>query len=119
MVKKSRENGGLLAMENIDKTAMAEVAKISSAINLGNKYNWAISNADIHVTKDLGLTGINKYWRYVSQIEDEVDGLHKDWIPTFGTFIKHSKRMHDNEEVTENMMIKCEIDLEWVSSLFI
>ncbi len=29
----------LLAMENIDKTAIAEVAKVSSAIDLGSKHN--------------------------------------------------------------------------------
>ena len=37
--KKGRENGRPLAIENVDKTAMAEVAKVSSAINLGNKYS--------------------------------------------------------------------------------
>ena len=60
-VERDSENGGPLAMENVDKTAIAEVAKILSAINLGNKYSWAISNADIDVTGNLGLTSIKKY----------------------------------------------------------
>ncbi len=29
-----------LAIENVDKTAMAEVAKVSSAIDLGRKHSW-------------------------------------------------------------------------------
>ncbi len=48
-------------MENADKTAIAEVAKVLSAIDLRSKYSQAISNADIDVTEDLGLTGIKKY----------------------------------------------------------
>ncbi len=54
----------LLAMENADKTAIAEVAKMSSAIDLGSKHSWAISNADMDVARDLGLTSIKKYWRH-------------------------------------------------------
>lgn len=49
-----------MAIENIDKTAMAEITKVSSAINLESKYNWAISNADIDATRDLGLIAIQK-----------------------------------------------------------
>lgn len=66
--EKDRKNEGLLAMENANKTAMAEVAKVFSAIDLGNKYSWAINNADIDAAEDLGLTSIQKYWRCVSQI---------------------------------------------------
>ena len=60
-VEKDRENGGSLVMENIDKIAMAEVAKVSGAINLGNKYSWTINNVDIDVTGNLRLTSIKKY----------------------------------------------------------
>ena len=48
-------------MKNVDNTAMAKVLKVSNAIDLGNKYSWAISNADIDATRDLRLTGIIKY----------------------------------------------------------
>lgn len=40
---------------------MAEVAKMSSTIDLDNKHNWIISNDDIDGAKDLELTGIKKY----------------------------------------------------------
>ncbi len=61
VITMAERGGELLAMENADKTVIAEVAKVSSAINLGNKHSWAISNADIDVAGDLGLTGIKKY----------------------------------------------------------
>ncbi len=63
------EKGGkLLVMDNIDKTTIGEVAKVSSAIDLGSKHSWAINNADMDATEDLGLTGIKKYWRHIDQI---------------------------------------------------
>ena len=61
VVEKSKENKELLAIKNVDKTIMVEVAKISNAINLDNKHSWAISNANIDATKDLSLIGIKKY----------------------------------------------------------
>ena len=61
VAERGRENKKLLTMGNVDKTAMAEVAKVSSAIDLGNKHSWAISNADMDATRDLGLIGIKKY----------------------------------------------------------
>ena len=39
MAKKNRENQELLAMENADKTAIAEVTKVLSVIDLGRKHN--------------------------------------------------------------------------------
>lgn len=65
-------------MKNVDKTATAEVAKISSTIDLDNKYSQAINNADIDVAKNLRLIDIEKYWRYVGQIQDKVNRLYKD-----------------------------------------
>ncbi len=84
-------------MENADKTTITEIVKVSSVIDLGSKHSWAISNADIDTAEDLGLTGIKKYWRRIGQIQDEVDSLHKDWIPALGAFVKHSRKTHDNE----------------------
>ena len=58
---RGRENEGLLAMENTGKTTITDVAKVLSIINLGNKYSWAISNANIDAARDLKLTRIKKY----------------------------------------------------------
>lgn len=63
VAKKGRKNEKQLAMENLlYKTAMAEVAKVSNVINLGVQYSQAISNIDIDIARDLGLTRIKKYW---------------------------------------------------------
>ena len=68
--------------------------------------------------KELGLTGIKKYWRRVGQVEMELDWLH-DWIPALATFVRHSRSVYDNEEVTQNMNARRDIDPEWVSSFFV
>ena len=91
MAEKGGDNKKLLAIKNADKTAMAEVAKVLSAIDLKSKHSWAISNSDMNVARDLGLSNIKKYWRYVGQIEDKVDWLHKDSIPTFERLLSTHK----------------------------
>ena len=106
-------------MRNADKIAKADVARTSSPIDLDGKYMWAMSNIDINVARDLGLTGIKKHWRLANQIEKEVDRLHKDWILALATFVKHSRKTNNNKEVTEKMKIRRDIDLGWISSLFI
>lgn len=78
VTEKNRKNEEQLAMENIlNKSAMAEVIKVSNVIDLGSKYSWAISNTDIDVAKDLGLTGMKKYRTCTGQIQAKVDWLHK------------------------------------------
>ncbi len=48
--------------ENIsDTTALAEVAWVSSPVDLTGRYNWAMSDADLDTAKELGLTSIKKY----------------------------------------------------------
>ena len=61
VVEKDRENKELLAMENVDKTTIAEVVKVLNAIDLKNKHNSAISNADMNVAGYLGLISFKKY----------------------------------------------------------
>ena len=39
VAEKNGENKELLAIENIDKTAITEVVKVSSAIDFGNKHS--------------------------------------------------------------------------------
>ena len=58
--EKVREKKGLLE-DIVDTTAPAEVAQASSLFNLAGKYMGTMSNADMDVAKELGLTGIRKY----------------------------------------------------------
>ena len=117
--KKAREKEGQLVVRNADKIAQAEVARTSSPMDLDGKYIWAMSNVDIDAARDLEQTGIRKHWRLAGQIEKKVDGLHKDWIPALAAFVKHSRKTNNNEEVTENMKIRWDIDFGWVLSLFV
>lgn len=98
---------------------MAEVVKVWNVIDLGSKYNWAINNADINVARDLRLTNIKKYWRYASQIQAKINWLYKNKISALRAFVKHSRKMHNNKKVTENMMIKREINPKWALSRFV
>ena len=61
VAEKGGKNKKLLGMENADKITMAEIAKVLSTIDLGNKHCWAISNVDMDATGNLGLIGIKKY----------------------------------------------------------
>ena len=61
VAKKDGENKELLAIQNADKIKMAKIVKVSSAIDLGSKYSWAINNVDMNTAGDLGLISIKKY----------------------------------------------------------
>ena len=61
VVEKDRDNKKLLAKKNVDKIAMAKVAKILGVIDLESKHSWAISNSDIDAVGNLRLIGIKKY----------------------------------------------------------
>ena len=117
--KKALEKEGQLVVRNADKIALAEVRSALSLMDLDGKYMWAISNVDIDAARDLGLTGIKKHWRLAGQIEKEVNGLYRDCIPALVAFVKHFRKTHDNEEVTENMKIRRDIDPGWASPLFV
>ncbi len=56
--------------------APAEVARELNPINLARRYNWAMSNADLDIVKELRLTGIKKYWKHANQVEMELDWLY-------------------------------------------
>lgn len=58
MAKRVGENKKLLAIENINKTAMVEVVKVSRAINLKCNHIWVISNAYMDTAEDLKLIDI-------------------------------------------------------------
>lgn len=56
----------------MDKIVLAKVARLLSLVNLNSMYIWAIINIKIDVAKDLRLTDIKKYSRYISQISEVV-----------------------------------------------
>ena len=62
----------------------------------------AMRNTDLDAAKKLGPTSIKKYWRRAGQVDMEIDWLH-DWIPALATFMRHSCKVYNNEEVTKNM----------------
>ena len=88
-----------------DITTPVEVARALSPVDLAGKYIWAISNADMDTAKELRLTGIKKDWRRAEQVEIELDWLH-NWIPALATFVRHSRSLYDNEEVTQNINVR-------------
>lgn len=63
VAKKVRKNKQLLVIENTNKDVMVEIAKMSSAIHLGSKHSWVITNTDIDIGKNLELIDIKKYQR--------------------------------------------------------
>ena len=50
------------------------------------------------VAKELGLTGIKKYWKRIGQVEIKIDWLH-DYISAVATFMRHSHSVYNNKEV--------------------
>ena len=76
--KKAQERNRQLIERNADKIVVMKVGRILSLIDLDSKYIWAISNGDIHATRDLRSTNIKKHWKLTGQIQREVNGLHKD-----------------------------------------
>ncbi len=48
-----------------------------------------------------------------------MNGLYNDRIPALAVFMKQSRRMYNNEKVTENMKIGGDLYFEYVSSFFV
>ena len=61
IISKRARKKKMLSEGIADMTASAEVAQISSPVDLAGIYNWAMSNTDLDTTKKLGLTDIKKY----------------------------------------------------------
>ena len=108
--EKAREKEGL-SKSIAHTTALAEVAQALGLIDLAGKYMWAISNANLEPAKILGLTGIKKYWRRAEQVEIKLDWLY-DWILTPAPFLRHLRRVYNNKELTKNIKVRQDIDLE-------
>ena len=77
-----------------------------------------MSDANLDVAKKLGLTGIKKYWKRVSQVEIKLDWLH-NCIPALVTFVKHLRRVYNNKKIDQNINVRQNIDSKWVSSFFV
>lgn len=77
-----------------------------------------MSNMDMNVARKLGLTRVKKYWRCAGQVEIELNWLY-DWILVLTIFLEHSQRVYNNEDMTQNMSVKWDIDPEWISSFFV
>lgn len=58
-----------MAIENINKIAIIELAKMLSIINFDNKHDCTISNSNINIAGNLKLTNIQKYQKCNSQIQ--------------------------------------------------
>ncbi len=44
----------MLSEDIVDTTALAEIAQVSSLVDLAERYNWAMSNADLDVVVIVG-----------------------------------------------------------------
>ena len=117
ILQKAKEEE-MLSGSIADTTVLAEMAQVSSFVDLTERYNWVMSNANLDVVKELELTGIKKYWRRAGQVEIELDWLY-DWISALATFVKHSRRVYDNKKIGQNISIRQDIDPKWVSSFFV
>ena len=72
----------------MDTTVPAEVVQILSPVDLAMKYRWVIINIDMNAAKELGLTGVKKYWRHTGQVEMELNWLH-DLILVLAICVRH------------------------------
>lgn len=59
--------------EKLDKIAIVEITKVSSAIDINNGYRLVINNVDINTAKNLRLTNITKDKKCISKIQAKVD----------------------------------------------
>lgn len=98
ILEKTREKERQLVVRNAIK--QAKVAKMSNSINFDSKYMQVINNIDIDAAKDLGLTGVKKYLKRTSQIKVKVNWLYRNQILVLAIFIKHFRKMYDNEKMT-------------------
>lgn len=44
-----------------------------SFVDLTRRYNWIISDNNLNIVKNRGLTGIKKYWRRAGQLKIKRD----------------------------------------------
>ena len=63
IISKNVREEKMLSESIADTTTPAEVARVLSLIDLAGRYNWAMSDANLDTAKELGLTGIKKYWK--------------------------------------------------------
>ena len=61
---------------------------------------------------------MKKYSKCAGQVEIELNWLY-NWIPALISFVRYLCKVYDNEEVTKDMNIRQDIDMEWVLSFFV
>lgn len=44
-----------------DIISLTKITQVISLVNFALKYKWVISNSNLKIVKELGLTGVNKY----------------------------------------------------------
>ncbi len=76
IISEKAKEDEMLSKSITDTTAPAEVAWVLSPVDRVGRYNWAMNDTDLDAAKELGLTGIKKYWRRTGQVEIELDWLH-------------------------------------------
>lgn len=57
----------------MDIILLAEIAWVSSPVDLAERYKWVISNANLNTAKEIRQIGIKKYWKYTSQVKIKLD----------------------------------------------
>lgn len=72
----------------------AEVIRVGNATNVLLKYNWYLNSTDNKTTIDLGLQSAKKYWRYATQIADQLLYL-QDFLLALAVFIKKAYINYD------------------------
>ena len=111
MISKKTKKKEKLSKTLVDITALAEIAQISSFVNLAWRYRWAISKANIEAAKKQGLTRVKNFWKYTGQVEMKLDWLY-NWIQALAIFVKNLQRVYNNKKVGQNISIGRDINPE-------
>lgn len=66
--------------------SVIQVVWESSVTNVQLKYNQLLNNIDYKTTINLGLWGVNKYWKHTAQVVDKLSDF-QDFLPTLAIFM--------------------------------
>lgn len=65
---------------------VAEVIQACHTTNVFLKYCWTISYKDKNAAVELGLQGVEKYWRRIAQVANKFN-VFQDFIPALAVFV--------------------------------
>lgn len=57
---------------NINKIILVKIVKILNIMDFKHKKHFLISNIDTNIIKNLKLTNIKKYWKYINQTQKKL-----------------------------------------------